>query len=232
MACALRRLAARPSRIAVCACAINCSTVDAAWAPVSVPLSFIAASTWSQAGCKAPVACCAALPTDAKRTSSIFSIFAIASFMCFSCSARPWSTNCCRALRCACTACSRAASRPEKALPSSSPISTAGNVFRPNPVDAAWLTVSSTLRMFVRVNSRPCSAFSVASATALRSTSPCRAVACENIWTMASWSIPALNIVVSRWVSDKSAVHRHCMCWPPLIAMLAPVTNAASSEAR
>ncbi len=24
----------------------------------------------------------------------------------------------------------------------------------------------------------------------------------------------------------------HCMCWPPLMAMLAPVTNAASSEAR
>ena len=22
----------------------------------------------------------------------------------------------------------------------------------------------------------------------------------------------------------------HCMCWPPLIAILAPVTNAASSE--
>src|SRR5690349_9157321 len=24
----------------------------------------------------------------------------------------------------------------------------------------------------------------------------------------------------------------HCMCWPPLIAMLAPVRNAASSDAR
>ena len=29
----------------------------------------------------------------------------------------------------------------------------------------------------------------------------------------------------------RSQAH-HCMCWPPLIAMLAPVTNAASSEAR
>jgi hypothetical protein len=25
---------------------------------------------------------------------------------------------------------------------------------------------------------------------------------------------------------------RYCMCWPPLIAILAPVTNAASSEHR
>ena len=24
----------------------------------------------------------------------------------------------------------------------------------------------------------------------------------------------------------------YCMCWPPLMAMLAPVTKAASSEAR
>jgi hypothetical protein len=32
---------------------------------------------------------------------------------------------------------------------------------------------------------------------------------------------------------DRGAPHgNQCMCWPPLIAMFAPVTNAASSDAR
>ncbi len=34
------------------------------------------------------------------------------------------------------------------------------------------------------------------------------------------------------WRSRTLAVWRHCMCWPPLMAMLAPVTKAASSEQR
>src|SRR5262249_34551298 len=67
----------------------------------------------------------------------------------------------------------------------------------------------------------------------------------EFIWTLAaaaSCCTARRNLASAMAESNlqcacTSAGHRqllprraHCMCWPPLIAMLAPVTNAASSE--
>src|SRR5678815_4342027 len=60
------------------------------------------------------------------------------------------------------------------------------------PVEAASATFLTTFLMLSSVSSRPCSARSVASLTALRSASPCLALASANIAISASWSIPAL----------------------------------------
>ena len=49
-------LLARPSRRAVLACSITCSTTALAWAPVSVPFIFIEPSALSHAGCSGPLA--------------------------------------------------------------------------------------------------------------------------------------------------------------------------------
>jgi len=54
--------------------------------------------------------------------------------------------------------------------------------------------------MFCIVSSRPWSAFSVASATALRSASPCLTLASENMAINASWSMPDLNMKDSSWL--------------------------------
>ena len=138
--------------------------------------------------------------------SSIFSTLASALFICLSCRSTPWSTNCCSAFWFACTACNRAASMPANALPSMASISTGPAGFNAAPAELAWVTVLSTLRMFSSVSSRPCKAFSVASLTALRKASPCLAVASENMVMSASWSIPALIMLVSwLWVVGLAA---------------------------
>ena len=83
---------------------------------------------------------------------------------------------------------------PAKALVSIASTSIGLATFFAAPVVAAVVTVESTFLMLAIVSSRPCSAFSVASLTPLRSASPCLVVASENILTIASWSIPALII--------------------------------------
>ena len=171
------------------------ATAVRACAPVSVPFIFIAPSALSHGPCNGPAAWVALL-TAAKNTSSIFSTFARASFICFSCSPAPCWTNWASALRFASTACSSAASIPARACLSMPSRSTPLAGFCAAPVDAAWVTLFTTLRMFSSVSSRPCSAFSVASETALRSASPCFALASANIDISASWSIPDFIMMV------------------------------------
>src|SRR5450755_436358 len=189
MACAARIPLARPSRRAVCAWPTSCSTTALACAPVSVPFVFIAPSTCSHAGCRGLLAC-DAFVTAAKNTSSIFSRLPSASFSWPSFNPAPRSTNWASALRFASTACSSAASMPANALLSKPSTSIALAGFCAAPAEVACVTLLTTLRMLASVNSRPCSAFRVASATALRIASPCLALACANIAMRASWSIP------------------------------------------
>src|SRR5258708_7815100 len=86
---------------------------------------------------------------------------------------------------------------PAKAFVSIASTSTGLDTFRAAPVVVALVTVLITFLMFSIVSSRPCSALSVASATALRRASPCLAVAAENMLMSASWSIPDLIILGS-----------------------------------
>ena len=81
---------------------------------------------------------------------------------------------------------------PSKALRSMASTSTALAGFFSAPAEVAWVTDLITLRTLSSVSSRPCSAFSVASATALRSFSPCLAEASANMSMRASWSMPDL----------------------------------------
>src|SRR6478609_4191718 len=71
-------------------------------------------------------------------------------------------------------------------------MSIAGVGLRAMPVDAASVMVLTTFLMLSSVSSRPCSARSVASLTALRTAAPCLALASANIVIRASWSNPAL----------------------------------------
>ena len=153
---------------------------------MSVPLTFIVSSTCSHGPFNALPALSAALPTVLKNTSSIFSRLASAPFICLLLISTPWLTNCCSAARCACTACSSAASMPAKAFSSSASASTAGIMFFAAPLEAACVTDFNTLRMLATVSSRPCSALSVASLTALRSASPCCALDLANMSMSAS----------------------------------------------
>ena len=75
---------------------------------------------------------------------------------------------------------------PSKDLRSRASTSTALAGFFAAPAEVAWVTVLITLRTLSSVSSRPCSAFSVASATALRSLSPCLVEACANMSMSAS----------------------------------------------
>src|SRR6478736_3047474 len=182
---------ARPSRSIVCAWLISCSTVCVAWLPVALPFTFIASRALCQGPCSGP-ADWLALVTAAKKTSSIFSMFASASLSGFSVSETPPLTNCSSALRFASTACSSAESMPPSALPSRPSTSIAGAGLRAMPVDAASATFLTTFLMLSSVSSRPCSARSVASLTALRSASPCLLLASANMVIRASWSNPVL----------------------------------------
>src|SRR4029079_17864061 len=119
-------------------------------------------------------------------------MWASASLSGFSVSETPPLTNCSSALRFASTACRSAESMPPSALPSRPSTSIAGAGLRAIPVDAASATFLTTFLMLSSVSSRPCNARSVASLTALRSASPCLALASANMVISASWSIPAL----------------------------------------
>ncbi len=154
-------------------------------APVPVPWPWVAVSTPDHACCSELSASAAALRTAANRLSSIFSMSVSAFFSCVSRTLTPCSTICCSASRFACTAFSSAVSMPATALLSRASTSGAGSLLLAAPADAALVTVFSTCLMLARVSSRPCSAFSVASATAWRIASPCWAVACEN-WLISA----------------------------------------------
>ena len=45
-------------------------------------------------------------------------------------------------------------------------------------------------------------------------------------------AVTDVTSALARGLLAAPSASAHCMCWPPLIAMLAPVTKAASSEAR
>jgi hypothetical protein len=60
-------------------------------------------------------------------------------------------------------------------------------------------------------------------------------------WILAGQSPKEVGMRNQEKAGESGSVHcglgkklsaRYCMCWPPLIAILAPVTNAASSEHR
>ena len=223
---------ARPSRSVVCACAISCSTVCVACAPVSLPFIFIASSTLSHGPAAGPPAWLA-LATAAKNMSSIFSMLASASFSGFSLqpgaaarrtarapcgSPRPPAAAPSRCRRAPCRACPRRRPRPPGCCAA--------------PVEVASATVLTTLRMLSSVSSRPCSACKVASPTALRSASPCLALASREHRDQRVLVDSRLDHGELLVVRAALARARHCMCWPPLMAMFAPVTKAASSEAR